>query len=75
MVETVDEHGVSIVTFVEYDHTKVDFGSLNDWSFDNLSKAGIEPPVMGGFSPGTNQEQSNILDEFSNNIDKLNSVE
>lgn len=72
-VSKVDENGCEHITFVEVDYPALQksFGFADDWSLQNLVKAGINPDFQIATTFSTRLDAQNYLNGLSQAIDTL----
>lgn len=76
-VVKLDENGCEHISFVEVDYPSLQksLGSADDWSLQNLVKAGINPDFHIATTFSTRLEAQNYLNGLSDAIDTLFPVE
>lgn len=76
-VTKLDENGCEHVSFVEVDYPALQksLGFADDWSLQNLVKAGINPDFQIATTFSTRLEAQNYLNGLSEAIDTLFPVE
>lgn len=72
-VVKLDENGCEHISFVEIDYPSLQksLGFADDWSLQNLVKAGIDPAFHIATSFSTRLEAQNYLNGLSETIDTL----
>lgn len=71
----IDEDGREIITFPVVDNRKIteSLGTVDDWSLRSLAAAGIDPNFKISTSSNVRLDAQNGVNEFINEIDKIES--